>query len=169
MNEFILIVAGAVIATVIGGLFIYNAVPHYTYQPVNACELFTPDEAHDLLGDKMVGVDTNKPVVTKNTATSKCSYTNGIIENMIVAAVAVRSAVHEPGIQQNKKDFAAAKSNNDVKDVKGLGDSAYFNRTNGQLNILKDRSWILISYGVGEKPGENKLEDAIKLARKVLD
>ncbi len=158
------------VAAFLGSLFIYSMTPHYTYQPVKACDLLTPAKAQDMLGDHVLSVDTKDPVVSGDTATSKCSYTdaNADSSKLKVAAVAVRSAVEDKGIQQNKTDFVQARSNNDVEVVKGVGDSAYFNKANGQLNILDGGNWIILNYGTGSAPQTNTVDDAVKLAHKVL-
>lgn len=148
--------------------------PHYTYQPVKACSLFTPSKAQDLLGDKVLNVNKNEePKVTGDIGSSTCSYTdsNANQDAMLVAAVAVQSAVNDEGIAKNKADFAAYKmaNNTTVEDVKDIGDSAYFNKTNGQLNVLDDTKWIKISYGVGSDPQSNTVEKVSELARKIVN
>lgn len=149
----------------------YASAPQIVYQPVKACDLLTPSEAQDLLGDKVISVDKNDPVISGDTATSKCSYTdrNPDQDSMIVAAVAIRSGINDKGIKQNKADFSASQSGKDTEAVKGLGDDAYFNKELGQLNILNDRQWIILNYGVGSAPETNTLNKAIDLAHKVLN
>lgn len=161
----ILIVVGLV------SLFIYNNRSHVVYQPSNACDMLTPAKAQDLLGEKVISVDTKGAVVTDDIAISKCSYTdaNENKDFMIVAAIAVRSGINDKGVQQNKTDFSTSRANGTVEDVKNLGDSAYFNPVRGQLNILDDKRWIIISYGVGAAPETNTLDKAIELANVVLD
>lgn len=146
-------------------------MPHYAYQPVKACDLFTPAEAQELLGDKVLNVNKNEnPKVSGDVASSGCSYTDSNTENMVVAAIAVQSAVNDDGIAKNKADFAASKAanKNTVQDVKDIGDSAYFNKTNGQLNVLEGTKWIKFSYGVGSDPQSNTVEKSLELARKVV-
>lgn len=164
------IAAGAVVLGFLVALIIYDRTPHYTYQPVKACDLFTPTEAVDLLGDKVNSVDKNNPVVSGNVATSKCGYTdqNPGIDNMMFAAVAVQSAINDAGVTQNKTDFATAKSNNDVETVPGFGQSAYFNKTNGQLNILDGQKWIIVSYGVSSAPNSTTVDKLVEVAHKIL-
>jgi hypothetical protein len=151
-------------------LFIYN-MPKTAYQPVKACDMFTSAKAQDLLGDKVISVDTKAPVVSGDTAVSKCSYTdsNPVKDKMMVAAIAVRTGINEDGLKQNKTEFAASKSNNKTEVVENLGDSAYFNKVTGQLNILKDHEWIILSYGVGSTPQDNSLDKAKELAKKILN
>jgi hypothetical protein len=158
-----------VLLTTVAMLFVYN-LPKDTYQAVNACELLTPAKAQALLGDKVISVDTKAPVVSGDTATSKCSYTdsNPDKNKMMVAAIAVRSGVNTKGTQQNKTDFTDNTPSQGVEKVKDLGDSAYFDKAQGQLNILDGRKWIILSYGVGSTPEANTLDKAVDLAKKVL-
>ena len=151
-------------------LFIYN-LPKYAYQPAVACDMFTPAKAQDLLGDKVISVDTKAPVVSGDTAVSKCSYTdsNPVKDKMMIAAIAVRTGINNDGVNQNKKDFATSESNNETKPVKNVGDSAFFNKQLGQLNILKGPKWIILSYGVGSTPQANSLDQATELAKKILN
>ncbi len=164
------VVSGVAVLALLIAVYIYNSKPHYTYQPIKACDILTPTEAVDLLGDKVNSVDKNQPTVSGDVATSKCSYTdlNPDANNMTFVAVAVRSAVYDSGIQKNKTDFATAKSNNDVESVKGLGQSAYFNKVNGQLNVLDDKKWIILSYGIRSAPNTTPIDKLVEVARKVL-
>lgn len=161
----------AALLIVAAAYFIYNSTPKIVYQPANACDLLSIDEARELLGGNALKSSEKKPVQNENTATSTCGYANGDAntESMVVAAVMVRSGLNDKGVQQNKTEFAAGKPDKNVKDVKGLGDSAYFNEKLGQLNILDGRRWIILSDGVGSAPQANTLEDAVKLAKKVLN
>jgi hypothetical protein len=166
------IVTGIVIIFValIIGTFIYNTEPHYQYQPADACSIFTSLKAEDLLGNNVIDLGTNSPVVTGDTATSQCSYTdtNPDKTKMVEAAIAIRSAVDDKGILKNKTDFASSKPKMNVENVTGLGSSAYFNETLGQLNILEGRNWYILSFGVGASPQDNTLAKDTTLAHKVL-
>lgn len=153
------------------GLFIYNNPPSVVYKPADACKLFTPAEAEDLLGSHVSNVEASKPVISGDVATSQCGYgdTNTDQSQRKVAAVAVQSGVNDKGVKQNKADFNTKKANNkNITAVQSLGDDAYFNHVNGQLNILKGRQWFIISYGVGTTPQNNTVGDAITLAQLVL-
>lgn len=152
-------------------LYIHSKAPNIVYQPTKACELLKPAEAQDLLGDRVIAADTNDPKISGDIATSKCSYTdtNEDQESLIITAVAVRTGINDAGDMQNKRDFNAAKSNNKTEDVKNVGDAAYFNKTNGQLNVLRKHDWIIMSYGVGAFPQTNTIERNLQLAQKVLN
>lgn len=159
------------IFAVLIALFIYNNPNKVVYQPTNACDLLTPIKAQDLLGEKVISVDTKGATVSGDIAISKCSYTdsNEDQDQMLVAAIAVRSGVNDTGVQKNKTDFAASQSNKTVEAIKELGDSAYFNPALGQLNILDGRRWIIISYGIGSSPETNTIDKAIQLANTILN
>ncbi|HUO61860.1 MAG TPA: hypothetical protein VMT96_00195 [Candidatus Bathyarchaeia archaeon] len=170
-NEFT--IGGAVVlgAAILLALYVYNDPNKIVYQPAKACSMLTPNKAEDLLGDKVYSTDANKPVVSGDVATSKCGYTdeNNDTSAMKLAAIAVRSGVNDAGIKQNRSEFAAAgKLASNAQIVKDLGNSAYFNPTNGQLNVLDGRNWIILNFGVATTPEANTLDDAIKLAHKVL-
>lgn len=155
------------------GIVVYATVrnmPNIVYQPVKACDLVTPAMAQDLLGDKVNGVDTKDPVITGETATSKCSYTdlNPQPDQMKVVAVAVRSGINDKGVAQNKKAFEINQKSQNFEVVKDLGNGAYYNRELGQLNFLDDKMWVILNYGVGASPENNDLNKTVELARKIL-
>jgi len=165
------ITAAILLIIVVTAVYVYSVSPKIVYKPMHACDLLTPTEAQQLLGDKIIASKAEKPVVADETATSKCSYTD---ENpsqgaMRVAALAVRAGINDDGVAKNKADFAIAKQNNAVEVVEGIGDGAYFNTTNGQLNVLDGYNWLIVNYGIGSAPQTNTVEQASELARKVLE
>jgi len=172
-KRFILIacIIGALVIAGLITLGVYESTPKIIYKPADACKLFTPLKAEDLLGNKVIDLGTNSPVVSGNLATSQCSYTdtNPIENDLIVAAVAIRSGVNNEGVKQNNADFTAAKPTTGVQNVSNLGDSAYFNQSLGRLDILKGRNWYILSYGVGSTPQSNTLANDVTLANKILN
>jgi len=159
----------AIVAAIV--VFIYNSTPKVVYEPAVACDTLSVTEAKELLGDGAFNTNTNNPVLSKNTATSKCGYADGNVdtEKIQVAAVIVRSGVNDEGVQQNKDEFANGIPTQAIEIVKDVGDSAYFNQANGQLNVLKGRNWFVLSYGLGSAPEANTVESVLKLAQKVLN
>lgn len=164
----ILLALAALVTVII--LLVQNSATKIIYQPANACNLFTREEAQELLGNNAIHSSMIDPVMSGNTATSKCAYTDGNpdVNNMVVAAVVVRTGVNDEGVKQNNKEFTEGRPTNNTETVKNLGDNAYFNKENGQLNILDGHEWMLLSYGIGSSPSTNTLENAVKLANKVL-
>lgn len=162
----------AIIIVFVGlSLYSYNtAQPKIVFEPANACDLFTLDEAKTLLGDQTIKTITNTPVQQKNLTVSNCAYSDGLADtaNARVAAINIRSAINDAGIQENKTQFEAGKPTG-IQEVSGIGDTAYFNAGLGQLNILKDTTWVIVSYGAGADPTANTLEDDTQLAKLVLN
>lgn len=159
-------------AAILGSLFVYNnqaKVIELDYNPVVACTLLTKDEAKELLGGNVIDTNKNAVSVTESKATSKCSYSDDNSGNMAVIGLAVRSAVTKAGVEENRRDFVASKAANKIETVDGIGDEAFFIPVNGQLNILKGRAWILITYGVGDDKSTYTLENAKKVATKVIN
>jgi hypothetical protein len=154
------------------GLYIYNVESRQVklvYSPVSACALLTNAEAKELLGDDVIDSNTNKATLSSTRATSKCSYTDKNTNNMAVVAVAVQSAINDQGIQDNKDDFATKlEANPTAQSVTGVGEQAFYTPVNGQLNILKDRAWIIVSYGNTDDISSNSLDNALKVADKIL-
>lgn len=162
--------AGLAAAIVLITLVTRSTAPNIVYQPAAACELFTSTEADKLLNATAIESTNSQPVISKDTAISKCGYTDGKSEvnDMTVAAVIVRSGINDAGVLQNQSEFASGKTGDAIETVKGVGDSAYFNVQSGQLNVLDGRNWIILSYGLGSAPQNNNKDDAVKLASVVV-
>lgn len=166
----IAVIAGGIILISLVALFIYTSTPKIVYQPTNACELLSTSKAQGILGSGALKSGAKDAVVSGNTATSSCGYTDGTsdTETMVVAAITARSGINDQGVQQNKTEFESGKPARGIEHVSGVGDSAYFNQTRGQLNILAGRNWIIVSYGVGSAPETNTVDKAVELAHVIL-
>jgi len=164
------VILGGILLIGVIALFVHNSTPKIDYQPTKACDLLNIAKARKLLGDKAVSSNAKDPTLSEDTATSNCGYTDGNpdTDNMIVAAIIVRSGVNDKGVLQNKTEFAAGRPTKNVEIVKDLGDSAYFNQRLGQLNVLNGRQWIILSYGIGSAPETNTVDKAVELAHSVL-
>ena len=162
------------IAAIIVGLALYSynqpKSPKVVYEPAVACNLFTLDEAKSFLGDSTINPISVNPTQNGNVADSKCSYSDGRVDvdNATIIALIVRSGINDQGIAANKSGFAVGKSASGVQVIGNVGDDAFFNTLNGQLNVLKESTWIIISYGQAASPTSNSAEDAVKVAQKVL-
>lgn len=164
------ILVGVVALVVAVMLFMQSQKPKIIYNPVHACTLLMSSEAQELLGDRTVRSDAKEPIVTDNVATSRCGYTDGApdVNAMRVAALMVRSAVNDNGVEQNYNDFTETKAIETNDPVPNIGDDAYFDVLRGQLNVLDGGMWIILSYGIGSAPEANTLDDATKLAEKIV-
>ena len=162
-------VAGLIVLIIV--LFIRSGPAEIVYQPIAACEALTLEEATDLMGDKTVKSGAKDPVLSGHLVTSQCGYADGTadVNDIKVAAVTIRSGIDDEGVAQNKSEFAAGTPTSGIETVKDIGDAAYFNFLTGQLNVLNGNHWILLSYGVGTSPEENTVENALELARKIVE
>ena len=161
------------IAVILLGLALYSyntSKPKIVYEPAVACNLLTLDEAKEFLGDATINGVKGELTQVGDVVTSRCGYSDGKADtaNAVVIAIAVRSGINDKGIEQNKTQFNNGMPTSNVEIIKDVGDSAYFNKTTGQLNILKQSTWVLLSYGPGASSASNTIEDAVKLADKVL-
>ena len=69
---------------------------------------------------------------------------------------------------QNKRDFAAHKAANDTEAVENVGTQAFFNRTNSQLHVLTDKTWMIVSYVEGKTPSLDALGKTTAIAKRML-
>lgn len=158
----------------LAGAPIYNYfyIKHITYMPTKACDLLTIQKASQLLGDRVINVEKNEPVISEdhNLATSKCGYTdeNPDTTQMKIAAVAVRSAITDEGVAQNKADFRTMSQQPSIQPVHNLGQSAFFNPTNGQLNVLQAHRWVIVTYGRADAPQDSTVAEVQALAAALL-
>lgn len=141
------------------------------YQPINACEAFNPDEAKSLIKGEVINGTNTAAQLSGDTAISKCAYSdiNQDMNKMLVAAVTVRSAINDEGVAQNKSEFAIASRSVDVEPVSDVSESAFYNPLRGQLNVLREKQWLILSFGVGSTPQENTLDDLKLLAAQMTN
>ncbi len=158
----------AIIAAI--ALLVQSSKPNIVYQPAKACELLNISDAQSLMGTATFNSQNRAPVVSGDLATSNCGYTDGNTdtENLIVAAIMVRSAINDNGNEQNRTEFKAGRPSKNIQVIDGVGDSAYFNENLGQLNILDGNNWIILSYGLGSEPQANTIEQVLELANVVI-
>lgn len=163
-----MLILGAIASIV---FFIHNSIPKVVYQPVNACDLLSFDEAQQLLGDKAVPSGSKQVAVSGHLANSKCGYTdaNPDTDSLVVAAISIRSGIDDEGTAKNKADFRSNNTGRNIEKVENVGDEAFFNHSLGQLNVLRGHDWIILSFGAGSAPESNTIENAILLANKVLN
>ena len=164
---------GIILAGLLVGLFMYNNQSQridIVYQPTSACTLLTKSIAQEFLGKEVLGGNGDQEIGDTGTATSDCSYTDSNEDEnaMRVIAVKVRSGYDDTGLAQNKRDFAAHKAANDTEAVENVGTQAFFNRTNSQLHVLTDKTWMIVSYVEGKTPSLDALGKTTAIAKRML-
>jgi hypothetical protein len=135
--------------------------------PKEACDIFSLADAKMLLGDSAKGGDNGQEPSSGDLAVSTCTYTQNTGSNAPTStaksATLVRREPKTPqGITSNHNEFGPLKPAQ-VEDVAGYGDSAYWDSPHGQLNILKNDVWYIISYGP-TTPGDRTLDQAKQMA-----
>lgn len=121
-----------------------------------ACKILTENVAKMILGDSAKNGEL--PVgqtVTKDISVSNCVYTAPIdpaapvrIANTKGVSLLIRSAKTSKGKGSNNDQFSVLKPSG-VEDVNGFGDKAFFNPEFGQLNVLKDGNWYIVTSYTG--------------------
>jgi hypothetical protein len=165
------VVIGILVSIGLIAFAIKNSGPNIVYQPLTACTYLTGTEARTLMGDKTLSTNNDSPAIKGDLATTKCGYADGNPDNaaLRVAALVVRSGINDNGVEQNRSEFTNGTPTQAIETINDIGDKAYFNLANGQLNVLKGRDWFILNYGLGSSPESNSVEDSVKLAKLVLN
>lgn len=136
----------------------------------DACTIFTLEDAKQVLGSAAEkGTNTSAGnVSTSDLAVSTCTYlvkastqNATTVQSQPTASILVRSSKSTMGTASNKSQFTTLPVG--AETVSGYGDSAFWNPTFGQLNVLKHNNWVILSNGT-LKITDRKLDDAKKLA-----
>jgi hypothetical protein len=133
----------------------------------SACSIFTLADAKQVLGDTAKGGSVNDEKSSDDLTVTSCSYTQDSGANVPgsggkTAGLLVRAPKTGSGIASNKNQFGPLKAA-DTQDVSGYGDSAYWDPQLGQLNILKNNTWYVLSNGP-ITPASRTLDQAKQLA-----
>lgn len=163
-----------VIAALASGPFWYKEqLKKQYYEPTKACDMLTVNQAADILKtERVIKVEKNEPILSHDNslATSKCAFTdsNPDTAKMKLVAVAVQSAIDDAGVAKNKTDFETLSQEADMVRVDNLGKNAFYNTKEGQLNILQDKRWVMISYGLANAPEATEVETVKSIAQDLL-
>ncbi len=131
-----------------------------------ACDILTLDEATKVLGAGAKGgsSNTDAPTESEHLTVSTCTYDNN--DDSKTATILVRAAKSSKGIESNQRAFGSDKPA-DAQDVAGYGDKAFWSPQFGQLNVLKNNNWYIISNGP-LNPAGNTLNEAKQLADLII-
>lgn len=142
------------------------------YKSVAACDLLTLDDAKTLLGANAVQTLREGPDSGINESISQCSYSNNESDLALMRAIHIsaRSPLTRDGIDGNTSAFESANGSTPAAGdevIEGYGDKALWDTSTHQLAILKDNTWLRISYGDSNQTA-NTIEDAKKVADIIL-
>lgn len=135
-----------------------------------ACKLFTAADAKKVLGETAKANNVTLPDNNQNkdVTGSTCNYsteakTPADIPNVRSATIMMRIPLTDAGKKDNNSQFKTLKPVDEATNVTGYGESAFWNPAFGQLNILVNDTWLMISNGSGA-PNNRSLDDAKKVA-----
>jgi hypothetical protein len=135
--------------------------------PKNACTIFSLADAKQLLGDNAKGGSNPVSESSSDFDVSTCTYTqdqgnNAPVASRKSATLQVQAPKTDIGIASNQREFGPLRPTN-AEDVAGYGDQAYWDPEHGQLNILKNNIWYILSFGPSTPAGRT-LDQAKQLA-----
>ena len=122
--------------------------------PNKACQIFTLADAKTLLGDSVKGGSSIAPQSSADLNISTCTYNLGSGTDRKAASLLARVPKTPRGETSNSNEFGPFRPST-VQDVPGYGDSAYWDAEHGQLNILKNNTWYILSYGTAAPAGRS--------------
>ena len=139
-----------------------------TFTTYDACELLTKDKAASLLGTSATLGQEPSPSNSDDLKVTNCVFNNnaGNFKDIVSVSVLVRSPLTKIGADSNLETFTNTSVVGDTA-VDGYGEKAIWNSTTGQLNILKDKNWIIVTFGKAQ-PATRSLEETKKAASTLL-
>ncbi|MBX4197240.1 hypothetical protein KW801_01640 [Candidatus Saccharibacteria bacterium] len=137
-----------------------------------ACSIFTLADAKQVLGDNAKGGETANSSSSNDLEVSACNYTQDTGSNAPVSAsdsasLLARAPKTGAGTTSNQNQFGPLKPANS-EPVAGYGDNAYWDPQYGQLNILKNNTWYIVSFGP-ITPASRSLDQTKQLADILID
>lgn len=146
--------------------------PQVSKDKNKACQIFTATEAKALLGGNVTGGQDSVLEPSADLDVSTCSYMQSSnsaasVSDRKSASLLVRVPDTDKGVTSNNNEFGPLKPTT-VQDVAGYGDHAYWDAEHGQLNILKNNNWYILSYGP-VSPAGRSLQQTQQMADLLID
>lgn len=136
-----------------------------------ACHTFSLDDAKRLMRN---AVKSNQNPIYESSSdleVSTCTYTeqttSAAVPGRKSASLLIRYPKTDKGALSNRNEFGPLRPAA-VQTVSSYGDSAYWDPSHGQLNILKNDIWYVVSYGQAA-PSARTLDQAKELANLLSD
>lgn len=170
MKKVVIILAVLVVLGGVAGTFLFmkkdssktSNESRTTFTTYEACKLLTNDKAASLLGTQAMLGQEPSPSNSDDLKVTNCVYNNnaGNFKDIVSVSVLVRSPLTQAGAESNEKTFTNTSLVGDSA-VDGYGQKAMWNSTTGQLNVLKDKNWTIVTFGKTQ-PASRTLDDAKK-------
>ena len=127
---------------------------------IDACDVLTSERASRILGP-VADIPTSTAAATTDgdAAVTSCTYLAADRNERggrVTVGLVVRTALSDAGAVDNRRRFEPAQLPDGAEQVDGLGDRAFWAPGLGQLNVLADDQWFVVTYG-GIDPRENTL------------
>lgn len=137
--------------------------------PINACTLFTRQDAEAAAGIAVNGTLSSTMADVKGPNPLQCTYTTGSLLQPGVLSLEVRPARSEKRaarLHGSNRDTMETLSRGKLEDVPGLGQDAYW--AGGglmQLHVLAGQNLLIVTV----QPGKNQLAAAKQIAAKAIE
>lgn len=177
-----LVILAVLSFAVIGGVLIasnYNKEP--SPQPTStaknttdsspqadACDVLSQDTAEAILGGASKRADTAAASATSDDiAVTTCSYSRVVSDGAATTSVTLlaRVAKSANGSVSNRSQFDVYPA--DAQSVDGVGQAAYWKAQYGQLNILQNDNWYILSIGSAD-PATRTLDTTLQASRLIF-
>lgn len=127
-----------------------NAATTNVVKQNKACQIFTVANARSLLGADVKEGENPADQSTQDLIVSTCTYRQvssaADTSDRKSASLLIRAPKTAKGSASNDNEFGALRPAN-VQDAPGYGEQAFWNARNGELNVLKNHIWYILSYG----------------------
>lgn len=138
-----------------------------TSKPKQACTIFTLADAKKVLGSTVKGGAAPASSSSSDLTVSTCSYSQDLASGAPISAsqaatLLVRAPKTTSGAESNNNQFGPLRPA-DAVTVIGYGQNAYWDPQFGQLDILKNNTWYILSSGP-LAPSVRTLDQARRLA-----
>jgi hypothetical protein len=134
-----------------------------TFTTLEACKLLSKEKAESILGTSATLGQEPSPNNSADLKVTNCVYNNtGNFQDIVSISMLVRSPITQAGADSNTKTFTNTSLVGDMA-VEGYGEKATWNSSTGQLNVLKDKNWIIVSLGKAQ-PTSRTLDTTKKAA-----
>ena len=142
----------------------------YPTQTRKACDVLTAEIAKSLLGSVAAAAPPVPVADSDAVLVTTCVRANAVtgLDKTRSLSLLMRVAKSKVGATANESVFSSASLPTGAQNVSGYGDHAFWNPAYGQLNILKNGNWYILSSGLID-PRKHTLPDAEKLADKIID
>ncbi len=144
----------------------------FTAKAVDACKVLTQEIATTYLGETPTESSVPQTMeYSEDIAVSNCAFTTKFVvgqpDSLRSVSLFARTAKTQAGATANQRTFTDQLPEGAQK-VTGYGTEAFWDPTLGQLSILKNNNWYIVTGGQSTYPEKRTFDDAKKLADLII-